>query len=152
MATNELDLTYDYYLAAPADAVWKAITDGAEMEKYFYGTRLVGRLERGASLAYEAGGASLVEGRVIDIEHGKRLVSQQRSLWDEKVAADPASTVRWELTAMGPKATRLVLVHGGFDRKTETYEQSARGWPVILSSLKTLVETGAPLVLPQEGA
>lgn len=152
MATNDLDLSFDYYVAAPIEAVWKAITDGTQTEKYFYGTRLEGRLEPGGKLAYKAGGASLVEGEVVEIERGKRLVSKQRSLWDDKVAADPASTVRWELTPMGPKATRLVLVHGGFAKQTETHRQCAQGWPVVLSSLKTLVETGAPLVLPQESA
>lgn len=152
MSESDLSLRYDFYLGAPSESVWKALVDGDETEKYFYGTRFEARLERGAKLAYTAGGAALVEGEVVDVDRGKRLVSRQRSLWDEKVAADPASTVHWELTALGPKATRLVLVHEGFDRKTETYEQSARGWPVILSSLKTLVETGSPLVLPQEGA
>jgi len=47
---------------------------------------------------------------------------------------------------MGP-STRLTLRHEGFAADTATYQQCASGWPVILSSMKTLIETGAPLVV-----
>ncbi|MBS2031149.1 MAG: SRPBCC domain-containing protein [Deltaproteobacteria bacterium] len=150
MTAKDLTLSYELYLAAPAADVWKALTDGAQTEQYFYGTRLVSSLKPGAPLQYLAGEAKMVEGEIVEIERGRRLVARQRSLWDEKVAADPASTVAWELTPMGERATRLTLVQSGFARETETYTQHAQGWPVILSSLKTLVETGKPLVLPAQ--
>src|SRR5262249_9697120 len=151
MATKTQPLSYDLYFAAPADRVWNALTDAALTEQYFYGCRIEGRLEKGGPLSYAAGGMKMIDGEVLDVERGKRLVAKQRSLWDDKVARDPASTVSWEIAAMGPQASRLTLVHDGFDGESETYRQSAQGWPVILSSMKTLVETGKPLALPAQG-
>ncbi len=148
MSTNA-KLSYDIYFSATPEAVWKALTDGDATERYFFGTRFDARLERGAPLAYRAGDAVLVEGEILDVTPGKRLVARQRSLWDEKVARDGASRVTWELTAVGPKATRLTLVHDELAGKDETYKQSADGWPLILSSMKTLVETGSALEIPQ---
>jgi uncharacterized protein YndB with AHSA1/START domain len=142
-------LSYELYIAASPDKVWSALTDGALTEQYFYGTRLTGTLERGAKVAYLAGDMRMVEAEVVAVKKGAQLVIHQRSLWDEKVAKDAASKVSWELEAAG-EATHLKLVHDGFTGETETYKQSAAGWPVILSGMKTLIETGRPLKLPSQ--
>jgi uncharacterized protein YndB with AHSA1/START domain len=147
MERDHRQLAYELYIAAPAERVWKALTDGALTAQYFYGTRVESSFRRGASIAYGAGGQTLVEGEVLGVEPNRQLVISQRATWDPGVAADPASKVSWQLTPMG-EATRLSLVHDGFEGETETYKQSAAGWPVILSGLKTLLETGRPLVLP----
>jgi uncharacterized protein YndB with AHSA1/START domain len=150
MSQKDPKLSYEIYIAAPAARVWSALTDGALTEQYFYGTRVESAFEAGAPIAYAAGGARMVEGEVLAVDRGTRLTISQRATWDEKVAADPASRVAWELAPMGD-ATRLGLVHDGFGGETETYRQSAAGWPLILSSLKTLLETGRPLVLATPG-
>jgi uncharacterized protein YndB with AHSA1/START domain len=148
MPKSKIELTYEMYLAAPAEKVWKALVEGEQTQRYFYGTRLHSSLEPGSPLSYLAGETRMVEGRVLEIERGKKLVCEQRSLWDEKVARDPATTVRWEILPLGPEVSRLTLSHHDFSGETETYRQSAQGWPVILSSLKTWVETGRTLALP----
>lgn len=148
MKQPPLELTYDIYIAAPVDRVWSALTDGALTEKYFYGTRVKSSFAQGAALVYTAGESSLVEGTVVEITPGRSLALSQRSLWDPSVAADAPSKVRWELSPMGD-ATKLTLVHDGFAGETETFKQSAAGWPVVLSGLKTLLETGRALELPQ---
>lgn len=149
MATPPPSLSYELYFAAPADEVWAALTDGALTEKYFYGTRLRGSLEEGGALAYTAGDLTLVECEVLEVQRARRLVLRQRARWDERVARDAASTVRWELTALGDGASKLTLVHDGFGGETETFKQSSQGWPLVLSSMKTLVETGKPLAIPR---
>lgn len=147
MAETHPRLTYEIYIAAPAARVWGALTDGALTEQYFFGTRVESAFAPGAPIAYAAGGMRMVEGEVLAVDRGKKLSIRQRSTWDDKVASDPASRVEWELAALGD-ATRLSLTHDGFGGETETYRQSAAGWPVVLSGLKTLLETGRPLVLP----
>jgi uncharacterized protein YndB with AHSA1/START domain len=147
MKSTDLKLSYDLYIAAPAERVWDAITDGAVTEQYFYGTRVKSSFRRGAEIAYAAGDAKMIEGEVVAVEKGHKRVLSQRALWDDGVAADPASQVTWELSSVG-SATKVSLMHEGFRGETETFKQSAAGWPVILSGMKTLLETGRPLVLP----
>lgn len=150
MSQKDPQLSYELYIAAPAARVWGALTEGALTEQYFYGTRVESTFARGAPISYTAGGARMVEGEVVAVDPGSKLTILQRATWDAQVAADKASRVAWELQPLG-EATRLSLVHDGFGGETATYQQSAAGWPVILSSLKTLLETGRPLVLPAQG-
>jgi hypothetical protein len=69
-----------------------------------------------------------------------------RAHWDDKVANDRASRVAYELAPAGA-STRLRVVHDDFDGATATYTGSVEGWPLMMSSLKTLLETGKPLAM-----
>jgi uncharacterized protein YndB with AHSA1/START domain len=66
MSKQDRVLSYELYLAAPAEQVWAALTDGAVTEKYFYGTRLEGKLEKGGQIAYLAGNMKMVDGEVLE--------------------------------------------------------------------------------------
>jgi uncharacterized protein YndB with AHSA1/START domain len=102
----------------------------------------------GAPYAYVGdGGFKVVDGEILGIEPEKRLVMTWKAHWDDSVAKDRASRVSYELSPAGPSATLLHLVHDDFDGPTATYSRSvhAGGWPLMLSSLKSLLETGKPL-------
>lgn len=144
-----MKLAFDLYIAAPADRVWSAITDGSLTERYFFGSRVKSTFKPGAPIDWSAGGMKMIDGSVVSVEQGEKLVVSQRALWDEKVAKDPAAQVTWQLTKLGPATTKLTLLHDGLDANSATYEQSTGGWPVVLSGLKTLLETGKPLELPR---
>jgi uncharacterized protein YndB with AHSA1/START domain len=145
MAKN-LALTYDIYIGAPVAKVWRGIVDGEMTRHYIYGTRLESKLKKGAPYAYVGDGEfRVVDGEILDIELEKRLVMSWKAHWDESVAKDRASRVTYELSAAGPSTTRLHLVHDDFDGKTATFAGSVEGWPLMMSSLKSLLETGKPL-------
>ena len=91
------------------------------------------------------GDFKVVDGEILDIEPEKRLVMSWKAHWDDSVAKDRPSRVRYELSAAGAATTRLHVVHDGFDGQTATYSGSVDGWPLMLSSLKSLLETGTPL-------
>ena len=150
MSRSPLCLTYEMYIAAPPERVWEALTDGSITSKYFYGTEVRSSFKRGADIAYTAGGMALVHGKILSVEKGRGLEISQSALWDPVVSADAPTRVSWELAPVGD-ATKLTLVHDGFERETETLKQSSAGWPVILSGLKSVVETGRPLTLPAQG-
>ena len=65
--------------------------------------------------------------------------------WDASVEDDRPSRVTCELHAVGPSTTRLRIVHEDFDGPTATYTGGIEGWPLMMSSLKSLLETGKPL-------
>jgi uncharacterized protein YndB with AHSA1/START domain len=65
--------------------------------------------------------------------------------WDDSVGKDRASRVTYELSPAGASTTKLRVVHDDFDGQTATYTGSTAGWPLMLSSLKSLLETGRAL-------
>jgi uncharacterized protein YndB with AHSA1/START domain len=143
---KQLEYTYDIYIGAPIGKVWNGLVDGDMTKHYVYGTRLETKLKKGSPYAYVGdGNFKVVDGEILDVEPEKRLVMTWRAHWDEKVAKDPASRVSYELVAAGASTTKLRVVHDGFDGATATYTGSAEGWPLMLSSLKSLLETGRPL-------
>jgi uncharacterized protein YndB with AHSA1/START domain len=146
MSKSQLAYSYEVYIAAPPAQVWKGLVDGELTRQYVYGTRFQGRLDPGAPYAFVGeGDFPVVDGTILEVAPEKRLVITWAAHWDEAAAKDRASRVRYELTASGPRATKLQVVHDDFDGETATYRGSVDGWPLMLSSLKTLLETGKPL-------
>ena len=143
--SNKLAYTYEIYIGVPVDRVWAGLIDGDITKKYVYGTRFDGKLKKGAPYAYLGDGDfKVVDGEILEVEPGKRLVMTWKAHWDDSVAEDPPSRVTYELSQAG-SATKLHLVHDDFDRPTATYTGSTEGWPLMLSSLKSILETGKPL-------
>jgi uncharacterized protein YndB with AHSA1/START domain len=143
--SKNLAYTYDIYIGAPIDKVWKGLVDGDITKQYVYGTRFDGKLKKGASYAYVGDGDfKVVDGEILDVEPQKKLVMSWKAHWDDAVAKDPPSRVSYELSAAG-SSTKLRVVHDDFDRQTATYTGSVEGWPLMLSSLKSILETGKPL-------
>jgi uncharacterized protein YndB with AHSA1/START domain len=143
---EKLVYTYDIYVGATVDQVWKGIVDGEMTKHYVYGTRLDGTLKKGTPYAYIAdGGFRVVDGEILDIEAAKRLVMSWKAHWGESVSKDRPSRVTYELSVVGPSTTKLHIVHDDFDGPTATYTGSIEGWPLMMSSLKSLIETGKPL-------
>jgi uncharacterized protein YndB with AHSA1/START domain len=139
-------ITYDIYIGAPVSEVWKGIVDGNLTKDYVYGTRLTSTLLKGSKYAYLGeGNFAVVDGEVLEIEPQKRLALSWKAHWDDSVAGDRPSRVTYELSASGASITKLRVVHDQFDGATATYAGSVEGWPLMMSSLKSLLETGKPL-------
>lgn len=133
--------------ATPAQ-VWQALTDGAVTPAYYYGFRAeFGDLTAGAPYRYSAGGGDVITGTVLEVEPGTRLRTTFAGLWDPAVAALGESTVTFTVSepfAMLPGVTMLSCVHEGLPAGS-TADSIEVGWVAILSGLKTVLETGAPM-------
>ena len=80
---------------------------------------------------------------IIESDPPRRLVYAWRSLFDEFKHERP-SRVTIELTPLQDQV-RLTLVHDDFDDGSKMFESISRGWPAVLSSLKSFLETGRGL-------
>lgn len=148
MSKNSILYGYEIYIDAPTEKVWQALTDGDFTRQYVYGTRLQSSLKKGAQYAFVADGDfKAVDGQIIDIEANRRLAMTWRAHWDAEVSKDPESRVTYELSSAGANVTKLRVVHDQFEKETATYKGSVEGWPLMLSSLKSLIESGKPLQL-----
>ena len=138
---------YSVYVQAPLERVWRAITDGDETVRYYYGTRLETTLEPGSSLTYTYPDGSLAaEGRILEVEAPRRLRMLFDPKWDAGVAAEPPVEMDWLLEPAG-EATKLTVTTSGLEPGSTSAADFAAGIVVIVSGLKTVVETGAPLAL-----
>lgn len=133
----------ELYIRATPVEIWSAITDPEQTRRYWYGALNRSDWTPGARWTSESEtGEIYLEGEILEVEAPHRLVHMFRVVHDPEVAADPPSRVTWEITPMGD-ACRLVLVHDGLAPATLDYVTG--GWELILSGLKTWLETGEPL-------
>ena len=139
---------YVTYIRCTPEALWTALTDPDWTVQYFHSTRIASSFDEGAEVTYALPDGSLAaEGVVIECDPPRRLCITWRALYDPVKAAERPSRVTFEIEPQGD-VCRLTLLHDDFDGETETYKTISQGWAPILCSLKTLLETGAPMPMP----
>ncbi len=142
-----VEKVYEIYIKTTPERLWTAITDPEIRAKYNFGAavrtdwRVGSRLEMGAPKA----AGLLGEGEILEVDPPRRLVHTMTALWGDDVRAEGPSRVTWEISPVGDSC-RLVVTH---DQLREgANEQLYGGWPMILSGLKTWLETGELLTTP----
>ena len=143
-----MEKVFEIYIRTTPERLWEAITDPEIRAKYNFGAGVTSdwtpgsRLEMGAP---NAGGLLLGEGEVLEVDPPRRLVHTLIALWSDDVKREGASRVTWEIEPVGDSC-RLLLTH---DQLREgANDQLYGGWPMILSGLKTWLETGELLTTP----
>jgi len=154
-ATGQTTRVYRIYIKATPQTIWDAITKSEWTEKYGYGGRseitlTPGGLYKGyASDAMKAMGVPdvAVEGQILEVDPPRKLVQTWHPVWDPGVTAEPPTRLTWEIEE-----------EYGVSRLTVTHElagapiaeamvagevpNAGGGWVMVLSDLKTLLETG----------
>lgn len=128
-----------------AKELWDALVNPKKTQQYFFGLKVNSQWEKGANIAYIKGdGSNEIEGKIIEVIPHKKLVHTFCGNHGSAEKKDAPSRVTYEIEEMG-SACKLTLIHDNFDGETEAYTSTGQGWPAIISSLKTLLETGKPL-------
>jgi len=135
---------YSVFIRATPEQVWAAITTPEFTRKYFHGSAVT--VTPALYLGVHDTGMELVKGPVFEYDPPRRLSHGWRSLYDPGLAEEDESRVTWELDDAGNGITKLTVVHDRLDNSPKTAENvSGPGWMIVLSGLKTLLETGEPL-------
>jgi uncharacterized protein YndB with AHSA1/START domain len=143
--------TYRVYAAASPDQVWRALTDPDLTEQYYFGSRVETDWSPGGGISYVAGPQPVVDGEIVELEEGRRLVTTFNPRFPGAEGI-PASTVSWEVTpGWTGELTQIALTHSDFDFGNPAAQVFDDGWVLTLSSLKSLLETGKPLPPPPSG-
>lgn len=139
------------FIAAPAERVWEAITSPNWVEKYHLCPLKSLDLQRGGSIVYGTGDETLLTGVVIDVEPERKLSHTFRFITPAHpgVESDGDSRVTYLIEPMCAMC-RLTLVHDRLASGSQAHANIVGGWPVVLSGLKTVLETGAPLPWPPQ--
>lgn len=140
---------YEIYIRTTPERLWEAITDHDIRSKFQFGQTLTGDWRVGGTYVSEnpaAPGLRLGEGEILEIDPPFKLVNTFVALWGEDVKSEGTSRVTWEIEQVGDSSCHLTVTH---DQLREgANEQLYGGWPMILSGLKTWLETGEELTTP----
>jgi uncharacterized protein YndB with AHSA1/START domain len=142
-----MEKVFEIYIKTTPDRLWEAITDPEQRRRYNFGVGVESDWTPGSRYVagHPAAPAPIVEGENLEVEAPRRLVQSFNARWGEDVEAEGTSRVTWEIEPVGDSC-RLTVVH---DQLREgANDQLYGGWPMILSGLKTWVETGQELTTP----
>jgi uncharacterized protein YndB with AHSA1/START domain len=140
-----VEKVFEIYIKTTPERLWEAITDPEIRSKYQFGARVTSDWTPGSRFDLRAGDVALGEGENLEVDPPRRLVQTMVALWGDDVKREGTSRVTWEIEPVGDSC-RLTVTH---DQLREgANEQLYGGWPMILSGLKTWLETGELLTTP----
>lgn len=139
---------YVIYIAAPAEKIWEALTSSAFTTQYFFGRTIHSDWATGATWALrKPDGSADVSGRVIESNPPRRLTVSWSVDWIEPKL--PECFVTYEIETVGDNLVRLTMTEAHpTPIEAHLLEGGRKGWPMILSGLKSLLETGRALPMP----
>ncbi|HEX8854588.1 MAG TPA: metalloregulator ArsR/SmtB family transcription factor [Thermoleophilaceae bacterium] len=142
-----MEKVFEIYIKTTPERLWEAITDSEMRQKYSFGVGVESDWTPGSSYTavHPGAGITISEGENLEVDPPRRLVQSFNALWGDDVKSEGTSRVTWEIEPVGDSC-RLTVVH---DQLREgANDQLYGGWPMILSGLKTLLETGETLTTP----
>jgi uncharacterized protein YndB with AHSA1/START domain len=143
-----MEKVFEIYIKTTPERLWEAITNSELRRKYNFGVGVESDWAPGS--AYRAvhpamPGGAISQGENLEVDPPRRLVQSFTALWSEDVKGEGTSRVTWEIEPV-EDSCRLTVTH---DQLREgANDELYGGWPMILSGLKTLLETGELLTTP----
>src|SRR3954465_8719161 len=144
---KSMEKVFEIYIRTTPEALWHAITDSEIRSKYQFGSRITSDWTPGSrfEMASPKADGLLGEGTNLEVDPPRRLVQTMVALWGDDVKSEGTSRVTWEIEPIGDSC-RLLVTHDQL--RDGANNQLYGGWPMILSGLKTWLETGEVLTTP----
>jgi uncharacterized protein YndB with AHSA1/START domain len=144
---SHMEKVFEIYIKTTPERLWEAITDPEIRSRYNFGARVSSDWTPGSRYELSAmdGTVALGEGENLEVDPPRRLVQSAMFLWSDDVKREGTSRITWEIEPVGDSC-RLTVTH---DQMREgANDEIYGGWPMILSGLKTWLETGETLTTP----
>jgi uncharacterized protein YndB with AHSA1/START domain/biotin operon repressor len=143
-----MEKVFEIYIRTTPERLWDAITDEQTRARFQFGNRVRSDWTPGST--YEVtnpgfDGGALLLGENLEVDPPRRLVQTYEARWSDDAKAAGTSRVTWEIEPVGDSC-HLTVTHDQLpeDAAGDLYG----GWPMILSGLKTWLETGEELTTP----
>jgi uncharacterized protein YndB with AHSA1/START domain len=144
-------IVYTIYIASTPEKVWQALTTAGFSRQYFFGFAFEMDPKVGGSFSVRApDGSTHIDGEVLACDPPRKLSVTWNVNWPGLVDKLGQTIVTYEIAQMGD-AVRLTMTESHQRELSDDILSGGRaGWPAILSSLKSVLETGKPLALKME--
>jgi uncharacterized protein YndB with AHSA1/START domain len=143
-----MEKVFEIYIKTTPKRLWQAITDPGMRRKYNFGVEVISDWKPGSrykGIPRQRPEVTIFDGENLEVDPPRRLVQSYRALWSDDAKSEGTSRVTWEIEPVG-NSCRLTVTHDQLREgaRPELYG----GWPMVLSGLKTLLETGELLTTP----
>jgi uncharacterized protein YndB with AHSA1/START domain len=137
---------FEIFIKTTPERLWDAITEPEQRSQYSFGVETHSDWESGSEYRSRVPGmVDIAAGENVEVDPPRRLVQTFTALWSEDAKAEGSSRVTWEIEQV-EDSCRLTVVHDQL--RPGASPELYGGWPMILSGLKTLLETGELLTTP----
>jgi uncharacterized protein YndB with AHSA1/START domain len=145
---SPMEKVFEIYIRTTPERLWEAITDGEMRSKFNFGARVASDWTTGSSYELSAadGTVSLVVGENLVVDPPRKLVQSANFQWSDDAKAEGTSRVTWDIEPIAADSCRLTVTHDQL--RDGANPELYGGWPMILSGIKTLLETGDTLTTP----
>jgi uncharacterized protein YndB with AHSA1/START domain len=141
------EFIYISYIETTPEKLWEALTSSAFSKRYWWDTSVVSDWKVGSPFSLVLNGKTTDVGEILEADRPRRLSYTFRHILNEAASKERPSRVTFVLEQHG-KLVKLTLTHENFAEDSVVIDGISKGWPAILSSLKSLLETGKPLNIP----
>jgi uncharacterized protein YndB with AHSA1/START domain len=142
-----MEKVFEIYIKTSPERLWEAIVDPQLRSKYSFGVVVESDYTNGSHYTGTPLGVPtpILDGENLEVDPPRRLVQSLNALWSDDVKAEGTSRVTWEIEPVADSC-RLTVIHD--ELREGANDELYGGWPMILSGLKTLLETGELLTTP----
>lgn len=141
------EFIYVSYIESTPERLWEALTSSTFTRRYWFDTEVRSDWKVGAPVALVMGGNVTDTGEILEADRPRRLAYTFKHELHEAMRKEPATKVVFTIEPYGD-LVKLTVTHQGFGAGSKLFDGISKGWPAILSSLKSLLETGNALAIP----
>jgi uncharacterized protein YndB with AHSA1/START domain len=139
------EFVYVIYIETTPEKLWQALTNAEFTKRYWF--ELTSDLKVGSQYSLVMNGTTTDVGEILEADPPRRLSYTFKHVLDDELRNEAPSKVVFMIEPHG-KLVKLTLTHEGFAEGSKLLDGISKGWPAILSSLKSLLESGTALAIP----
>jgi uncharacterized protein YndB with AHSA1/START domain len=141
------EFVYATYIETTPEKLWAALTTSEFSKRYWWDTSVVSDWKVGSPFSLVLNDKITDVGEILEADPPRRLSYTFRHILNEAARNERPSRVTFVLEPHG-KLVKLTLTHEDFADNSVILDGVSKGWPAIMSSLKSMLETGQPLIIP----
>jgi len=141
------EFVYVTYIETTPEKLWEALTSSEFSKRYWFNTELKSDWKVDSPFALVMNGTTTDVGEILQADRPRRLSYTFHHVLSEAARKERPTKVTFNLEPHG-KLVKLTLTHEDFEEGSVILDGISKGWPAILSSLKSLLESGTTLAIP----